>query len=66
MAVTRGRELANQENPDPDAVKKSITALETDAEHIRKCIKANLRDYDSGQADIDDINSLIRQLKTKL
>jgi len=66
MAVSRGRELANQENPDPDAVRKSITALEKDAEHIRKCIKAKIRDYDSGQTSIDEINDLIRQLNTKL
>jgi DNA-binding NarL/FixJ family response regulator len=66
MAVSRGKELLSQKNPDPDAVRKSIVALEQDAEHIRKCIKANLRDYDSGQGSIDEINDLIRQLKGKL
>jgi DNA-binding NarL/FixJ family response regulator len=66
MAVSRGRQLLQQPNPNPDDIKKSITALKTDAEHIRKCIKAGLRDYDSGQAAIDEISDLIRQLEQKI
>ena len=66
MAVSRGKALLNQSNPDPDEVARSITALETDKNHIRKCIKAGLRDYDSGQAAIDEISEMIRQLKQKL
>jgi DNA-binding NarL/FixJ family response regulator len=45
---------------------KSIAALEVDAEHIRKCIKAGLRDYDSGQESIDEIRKIIEQLQQKL
>jgi DNA-binding NarL/FixJ family response regulator len=66
MAISRGRELASQQNPNPSEVRKSITALEKDSEHIRKCIKAGLRDYDSGQADIDEISNLIQELKQKI
>ena len=66
MAVSRGRELLSQPSPAPDAVKKSIAALKTDADHVRKCIKAGLRDYDSGQEAIDEISSLIQQLEQKL
>jgi len=66
MAISRGRELADQLNPDPNEVKKSIAALSVDAEHIRKCIKANLRDYDSGQKAIDEIRSLIINLEKKI
>jgi hypothetical protein len=66
MAVSRGIELLGQSNPNPDEVKKSIAALRKDADHIRKCIKANLRDYDSGQADIDRISGLIQQLQEKI
>jgi hypothetical protein len=66
MAISRGRELASQQAPNPEEVKKSIAALNKDADHIRKCIKANLRDYDSGQAAIDEIFALIPQLKQKL
>jgi uncharacterized protein Yka (UPF0111/DUF47 family) len=65
MAISRGRELASQQSPNPEEIKKSIAALEKDADHIRKCIKANLRDYDSGQAAIDEIFDLIQQLKQK-
>jgi len=66
MAVSRGKALLNQLNPDPAEVKKSIIALETDRDHIRKCIKAGLRDYDSGQTAIDEISDIIQRLKEKL
>jgi DNA-binding NarL/FixJ family response regulator len=66
MAVSRGRALLSQSSPDPNEVAKSITALECDADHIRKCIKAGLRDYDSGQAAIDEINEIIQKLRQKL
>jgi DNA-binding NarL/FixJ family response regulator len=65
MAVSRGKALLKQSNPDPNEIAKSITALKTDADHIRKCIKAGLRDYDSGQAAIDEISDLIKQLEQK-
>jgi len=66
MAISRGRELANQQAPNPDEVKKSIAALRIDSEHVRKCIKAGVRDYDSGQATIDEISNLIKELEQKL
>jgi DNA-binding NarL/FixJ family response regulator len=66
MAISRGRVLLGQSNPAPDEISKSIRALKTDADHIRKCIKAGLRDYDSGQAAIDEISEIIRQLELKL
>jgi DNA-binding NarL/FixJ family response regulator len=66
MAISRGRDLVQQLNPNPEEVKKSIQALRVDAEHVRKCIKAGLRDYDSGQGVIDEINKLIQQLEQKL
>ena len=66
MAVSQGKALLSQSNPDPSEVLKSITALESNADHIRKCIKANLRDYDSAQAAIDEICEIIQQLKQKI
>jgi hypothetical protein len=66
MAISRARELLRQVSPDTTEVKKSIEALEKDKTHVRKCIKAGLRDYDSGQESIDEISSLIEQLKQKL
>ncbi len=66
MAISRGRELASQESPNPKEVEKSIEALKKDADHIRKCIRAGVRNYDSGQATIDEISALIQQLKQKL
>jgi len=66
MAVSRGKALLKQLNPDPNEIAKSITALKTDADHIRRCIKAGLRDYDSGQTAIDEISDLIKQLEQKI
>jgi DNA-binding NarL/FixJ family response regulator len=66
MAISRGRELAAQATPNPDEVRRSIAALQTDSEYIRKCIKAGLRDYDSGEAARNEISALIQQLKEKL
>ena len=66
MAVSRAKELLAQSNPKSGEIRKSITALNVDAEHIRKCIKANLRDYDSGQKAIDEIRCLINKLEERL
>lgn len=66
MAVSRAKALLSQSNPSLDDVAKSITALKSDKDHIRKCIKAGLRDYDSGQAAIDEISTLIQQLEQKI
>ena len=66
MAVSRGKALLSQSNPDPNEIAKSLTALKTDADHIRKCIKAGLRDYDSGQEAIDEISKIIQQLEQRL
>jgi hypothetical protein len=66
MAISRGRDLVSQSNPDPNEVRKSIAALEKDSSHVQKCINAGLRDYSSGQAVISEISDLISQLKEKL
>jgi len=66
MAISRGRELLNQLNPDADEVKKSIAALRVDASHVQKCMNAGLRDYASGEATMKEISELIQQLEQKL
>jgi hypothetical protein len=65
MAISRGRALLSQSNPDPDEILKSIAALKLEADYVRKCIKAGLRDYDSGQAVIDEISKIIQQVEKK-
>jgi hypothetical protein len=66
MAISRGQQLLEQSNPNPDEIRKSIEALTVEAEYIRKCIKAGLRDYDSGQKSIVEITGIIQQLQQKL
>lgn len=66
MAISRGRELASQFQPDPDEVRKSIAALKKDASHVQKCINAGLREFSSGESVIQEIVGLIEQLEQKL
>jgi hypothetical protein len=66
MAISRGRELASQSQPDPNEVRKSIAALKKDASHVQKCMNAGLREYSSGEAVIKEISDLIEQLEQKL
>ena len=66
MAISRGKELASQSQPDPNEVRKSIAALNKDASHVQKCMNAGLRDCASGQTVINEISDLIEQLKQKL
>jgi len=66
MAISRGRQLLSESNPQPEQVKKSIEALEKEVSYVQKCMNAGLRDWNSGQAVIDEISSLIEQLNQKL
>jgi DNA-binding NarL/FixJ family response regulator len=66
MAISRGRELLSQDNPDPDEIRKSIGALVIDASHVQKTMNAGVRDYVSGEATINEILDLIQQLKKKI
>ena len=66
MAISRGRELASQSQPDPNEVRKSIAALKIDASYVQKCINAGVRNHASGQTVINEISDLIQQLKQKL
>jgi len=66
MAISRGRELANQSNPDPNEIRKSIAALHKDSSYVQKCMNAGLRDCVSGEETIKEISDLIQQLERKL
>jgi hypothetical protein len=66
MAISRGRALADQSNPDPNEVRKSIAALRENANHVQKCVNANLRDSSEGEATIQEISDLIVTLEQKL
>jgi hypothetical protein len=66
MTISRGRELANQLNPDPNEITKSIAALEWEWKYIRNMIEVGLRDEASGLENIKEIKELINQLKQKL
>jgi signal recognition particle subunit SEC65 len=66
MAISRGRELLRESNPDAGEIKKSIAALRIDASHVQKCMNAGLRDWHCGEKTIKEISELIQQLEQKL
>jgi len=66
MAISRGKELLSQLNPDRTEISKSIAALKQEASYVQKCINANLRDRASGNAVIEEIEDLVTKLKEKL
>ena len=47
-------------------LQKSIAALNVEAEYIRRCINAGLRERESGNNDIKEISDLIKELEAKL
>jgi len=66
MAISRGKFLLSVFNPDPEDVRKSITALKLDAEYVQKCMNAGLRDWRSGEETVKEINTIIQELEKKL
>jgi septal ring factor EnvC (AmiA/AmiB activator) len=66
MAIQRGKDLLAKSNATAEELQKSISALEKDSEHVRKCIKANLRDGEEGYKVIQEISDLIEKLREKL
>jgi hypothetical protein len=66
MAIQTGRDLLAKSNATPQELQKSIAALNVEAEYIRRCINAGLRERESGNNDIKEISDLIKELEAKL
>jgi predicted transcriptional regulator len=66
MAIQRGKDLLEKSDATAEELRKSIAALKTDSEYVRKCIKAGLRDAESGHTVMQEIAGLITKLETKL
>ena len=66
MAIQRGKDLLAKPNVTTLEIEKSIAALNVDYEYVRKCIKAGLRDSESGTQVMEEISNLIKDLKEKL
>lgn len=66
MAISRGRELANQLNPDPQKVRRIIECLRWESSYVQDCIDKGSRELDSGEQVIKEISDLITQLEKKL
>jgi hypothetical protein len=65
MTIQRGKDLASQSNPDPNELKNAIIALENEKKYVENCILIGFRDSTEGQTVVDEISSLIHQLKEK-
>ncbi len=66
MAIQTGRDLLAKSNATAQELQKSIAALNVEAEYIRRCINAGLRERESGNNDIKEISDLIKELEAKL
>ncbi len=66
MAIQTGRNLLAKSNATAQELQKSIVALNVEAEYIRRCINAGLRERESGNNDIKEISDLIKELEAKL
>ena len=66
MAIQRGKDLLAKSNVTAQEIEKSIAALRVDSEYVRKCIKAGLRDSESGTEVMQEISNLIKDLEEKL
>jgi len=66
MTIARGRELANQFNPDPQNVRRIIECLKWESSYIQNCIDKGLRNLESGERDVKEISNLISELEKKL
>jgi len=66
MTISRGRELANQSNPDPNKVKRIIECLKWEFSYVQECIDKGSRDLNSGKKVMEEISALINNLEKKL
>ncbi len=66
MAISRGRELASQSQPDANELRKAILSLQQEKKYVENCIKLEFRDQLSGQKVVDEISDIITQLEKKL
>ncbi len=66
MAIQTGRDLLAKPNATVQELQKSIAALNTESEYLRKTINAGVRERESGNAAIQEISDLIKNLEAKL
>ena len=65
MTIQRGKDLLGQSNPDSKELRNAIIALENEKKYVENSILIGFRDSTEGQTVVDEISSLIHQLKEK-
>lgn len=66
MAIRTGRELLGKPDATAQEIEKSIAALNVELTYLQKVMNAGLRDRKSGNADVQEIADLIKDLEAKL
>jgi hypothetical protein len=66
MAISTGRYLLAKPNATAEEIKKSIAALNVESDYLQKVMNAGLRARESGNAVIEEIANLIKDLEAKL
>jgi hypothetical protein len=66
MTIAKGRELLEKSDVDVNELNRAIAALEWEWKYIRNMIELGLRDEASGLENIEEIKTLINQLKERL
>jgi t-SNARE complex subunit (syntaxin) len=66
MAISTGRYLLAKPNATAKEIEKSIAALNVELDYLQKVMNAGLRARESGNAVIEEIADLIKDLEAKL
>jgi hypothetical protein len=65
MTIQRGKDLLNQSNPSADELRRSITDLEQEKQYIINCVLLGFREKTAGDANVQEIYALIKELEEK-
>jgi hypothetical protein len=66
MTIAKGQRLLEKSNVTPEELNQAIAALDWEWKYIRNMIELGLRDEASGLENIEEIKTLINQLKQRL
>ena len=65
MTIQRAKDLLSQSNTDSNELRNAIIALENEKKYVENCILLEFRSNEEGQAVVNEISSLIQQLKQR-
>jgi hypothetical protein len=66
MAITTGKNLLAKPDATAEEIGKSIEALKVESDYLQRVMNAGLRARESGNAVVQEIAELIKDLEAKL